>query len=730
MTLTPRQAAVRSSFSKAKTSGDVRYTTESITESYGSLVFGDAAQRKHLPRDIYKRLRRTISQGETLDPSIADSVANGMKDWAVSHGATHYSHWFQPMTGATAEKQDSFIAPTGEGLAVLEFSGKELTQGEPDASSFPSGGIRATFEARGYTAWDPTSPAFLRHTPNGVTLTIPTAFCSYTGEALDTKTPLLRSGEALDRSARRLLELLREKGEERPSRVFANVGPEQEFFLVRRELFGLRPDLMATGRTLFGAPPPKGQEQDDHYFATTPGSVMAFMQELERSLWRLGIPIKTRHNEVAPCQFEMAPIYESVTMASDHNMLMMDLLYEISERHGFKCLLHEKPYRGLNGSGKHNNYSIGDNLGNNMLDPGDDPQSNQRFLVFLTALIIAVHRHQDLLRASIAYAGNDHRLGANEAPPAIISIFLGSDLQAVVNNLIKKENGMNQSGGSLNLGPDVLPNLRRDSTDRNRTSPFAFTGNKFEFRALGSSQSITAPNYILNTIVAEALDELADELEALPKDKRDNAAVTEILRTKLKEHEAILFTGDNYSEDWHAEAKRRGLHNLMDTPSALALVNDEKNLALFERYRVLSRREWLSRTDIFAESYEKKLRVEARVALYMASTLFMPAAMRSQRRVAESINATRKAAPELPLSVQERNLKVVSELISDLQDSIDSLRSELAKHTTEDAVEAAADCRDRFIPLMEAIRAKVDQLEGLVADDLWPIPKYRELLML
>lgn len=730
MTLTPRQVAVRNGFSKTQSSGDVRYTEDVITETYGSLVFGDAAQRKHLPRDVYKRLRRTISQGETLDPSIADAVANGMKDWAVAHGATHYSHWFQPMTGATAEKQDSFIAPTGEGTAVLEFSGKELTQGEPDASSLPSGGVRTTFEARGYTAWDPTSPAFLRHTPNGVTLTIPTAFCSWTGEALDTKTPLLRSGEALDGAARRVLELLRQKGDPRPSRVFANVGPEQEFFLVRRELWGLRPDLMATGRTLFGAAPPKGQEQDDHYFATTPSSVMGFMQDLERSLWRLGIPIKTRHNEVAPCQFEMAPIFESVTMATDHNMLMMDLLYEIAARHGFKCLLHEKPYAGLNGSGKHNNYSIGDDLGNNMLDPGEDPESNRRFLVFLTALIAAVHRHQDLLRASIAFAGNDHRLGAHEAPPAIISIFLGSDLQAVVEDLITEQKTKAAANHNLDLGPDVLPNLRRDSTDRNRTSPFAFTGNKFEFRALGSSQSITFPNYVLNTIVAEALDELADKIEGIAKADRTNDGLKAILRETLKEHQAVLFPGDNYSEEWHAEAEKRGLLNLKDTPSALAKLNDEKNLALFEKYEVLTRREWKSRTEIHAEAYEKKLRVEARVALDMATTMFMPAALRAQRRTAEAINAARQASGELNLSVQERHLKTVSQLICDLHDAIEQLRAELAAETPADPIETAADCRDRFIPLMNTMRSHVDKLEGLIADDLWPIPKYRELLNL
>jgi glutamine synthetase len=729
MTLTPRQAAVRAISSDSQAEGDVRYTEDSITETYGSLVFGDNAQRKHLPRDVYKRLRRTIHQGEKLDASIADSVANGMKDWAVSHGATHYSHWFQPMTGATAEKQDSFITPTGSGTAILEFSGKELTQGEPDASSLPSGGIRATFEARGYTAWDPTSPAFLRHTPNGVTLTIPTAFCSWTGDALDTKTPLLRSGVALDRAARRLLEHLRQPGEERASRVFANIGPEQEFFLVNRELFYLRPDLMACGRTLFGAPPPKGQEQDDHYFATTPSRVMALMQSLERKLWQLGIPIKTRHNEVAPGQYEMAPIYEGVTVASDHNMLMMDLLHEVSDEYGFRCLLHEKPYQGLNGSGKHDNYSIGDDLGNNMLDPGDDPQENQRFMVFLTALIAAVDRHQDLLRASIAYAGNDHRLGANEAPPAIISIFLGSDLQAVVDAIIAGKSAANDSSQSLHLGVDALPFIPRDTTDRNRTSPFAFTGNKFEFRALGSSQSIAYPNYILNTIVAEALDDLSAAIEALPKDGRDPAAIQSILRASLTEHQKILFTGDNYSDEWEAEAERRGLLNLRNTPDALARLNDAKNVELFAHYKVLSKREWLSRTEIVAEAYQEKLRVESRVAIDMAATLFIPAAMRAQKKTADAILATREAAPGLDLGVQIRHLTRITELHSELQAGIDDLRAQLALDAHFDSpIDEAAACRDTLIPAMDKLRSAVDQLEALVADDLWPIPKYRELL--
>ena len=519
------------------------------------------------------------------------------------------------------------------------------------------------------------------------------------------------------------------KCEARPGRVLSNVGPEQEFFLVDRELYYLRPDLAATGRTLFGAAPPKGQEQDDHYFATTPVRVMAFMQHLERRLWKLGIPIKTRHNEVAPGQFEMAPIYEPVTVASDHNMLMMDLLHETAERHGFKCLLHEKPYRGLNGSGKHNNYSVGDDLGNNMFDPGDDPKENQRFMVFLTALIAAVDDHQDLLRASIAFAGNDHRLGANEAPPAIISIFLGSDLQQIIDDLIDEQAPKGPTGEVMHLGVDTLPGIRRDSTDRNRTSPFAFTGNKFEFRALGSSQSIAFPNYVLNTILAEALDEISDAIEALPADGRDAVAIEAVLRERLTAHKRILFPGDNYSQEWEDEAERRGLLNLRNTPAALARLNDEKNLKLFERYGVLSEREWRSRTEIQAESYHEKLRVEARVMLDMAATLFMPAALRAQKKTADSILAAREALEGLDLGVQERHLRRISELITQMQAAIDALRDLIADDDAgDDPVAATAAARAAFVPAMDALRDAADGLESLVADDLWPIPKYRELL--
>lgn len=729
MTLTPRQAAVRSLAAKATTGERVSIPEESITETYGAFVFNEAAQRKYLPGNVFKKLRRTINQGDTLDPSIADSVANAMKNWAVSHGATHYSHWFQPMTGSTAEKQDSFITPTGTGTAILEFSGKELTQGEPDASSLPSGGIRVTFEARGYTAWDPLSPAFLRHSPNGVTLTIPTAFCSWTGDALDTKTPLLRSNAALDVQARRVLDLISEPGEAPVERVYTNVGAEQEFFLIDRELFYLRPDLMACGRTLFGAAPPKGQEQDDHYFATTPGRVMAFMQDLERRLWQLGIPIKTRHNEVAPAQYEMAPIFESVTVACDHNMLMMDLLHEVARVHGLKCLLHEKPYRGLNGSGKHNNYSVGTDQGHNLLDPGTNPHDNLRFMIFLTALIAAVDKHQDLLRSTVASAGNDHRLGAHEAPPAIISIFMGSDLQGVIEALISGSDQAKLEGGKLHLGVSSLPYLPRDTTDRNRTSPFAFTGNKFEFRAPGSSQSLAYPNYVLNTILAESLEIMAEQIEALPGAERKSGGVQNIIRKTLTQHQRILFPGDNYADAWTAEAEKRGLLNLRDTPSALGVLNTPKNVALFAKYDVLSEREWLSRTAIVSESYMEKLRVEARVAVDMAATLFLPAGLRAQHKTADSLSAARGACKGLNLEVQINHLTKIANLISALQESIDLLRERIANPPAEDDPVAASKLLAAgLIPAMAQLRGVVDSLETLVADDLWPVPKYRELI--
>jgi glutamine synthetase len=728
MSPSPRQAALRQI-----SNVDPRSVTGSssprfnLTEVFGSRVFNDAVQRRRLRPDVYQALRRTIDRGEQLDPTLADAVADAMKDWAVEHGATHFTHWFQPMTGLTAEKHDSFLSPVVEGGAIHAFSGKELIKGEPDASSFPSGGIRATFEARGYTAWDPTSPAFLRVTAFGTTLCIPTAFCSWTGEALDTKTPLLRSCEALDRAARRVLALI----DERPQRVMATVGPEQEYFLVDKELFQLRTDLLVSGRSLLGARPPKGQELEDHYFAATPSRVLDFMMDLERELWQLGVPVKTRHAEVAPHQFELAPLYEQVSIATDHNMLTMELMQTVAERHGLACLLHEKPFAGVNGSGKHNNWSLADDRGANLLDPGNTPHDNLRFMLCLTAVIRAVDRHQDLLRASIAHAGNDHRLGANEAPPAIISIFLGSELEEVVETVVSSGQAKARARGHLQLGVSTLPPIPADTTDRNRTSPFAFTGNKFEFRAVGSSQTIAYPNMMINTAVAEAFDHLADEIEKRTRDSKDRAAaIQEVIKETLTQHKRILFNGDNYSGEWEREAERRGLLNLRDTPQALAQLDSEKNLALFEKYAVLSRRELAARSRIFFSAYVHRIGVEALTMQQMAATAVLPAALGYQKAVADSINATRTAAPKADLREQEELLGAVSTSIGRLRAAIEHLRK--THHDTEEKggepSAQAVHCRDQVLPAMADLRAHADRLESMIDDALWPLPKYHELL--
>ena len=727
MSLTPRQSAVRA-IASGSLAPEPRPTQKTpLPQLFGSNVFGDAAQRKRLPREVYRRLRRTIENGEQLDPSIADTVANAMKDWAIERGATHFTHWFQPMTGLTAEKHDSFLTPTRDGGAILEFSGSELIRGEPDASSFPSGGLRATFEARGYTAWDPNSPAFLRETTYGSTLTIPTAFAAWTGEALDTKTPLLRSCEALDKQARRLLGLL---GDADVQRVVATVGPEQEYFLIDREFYYLRPDLVSCGRSLFGARPPKGQELEDHYFGATPQRVLAFMMDLEHELWRLGIPIRTRHAEVAPSQFEMAPIYEQASVATDHNMLTMELLQLVAERHGLKCLLHEKPFVGVNGSGKHNNWSLADQNGNNLLDPGQTPHENVVFTVFLTAIIRAVDRHQDLLRASIAYAGNDHRLGANEATPAIISIFLGAELEGVVDALVRGTSPQVLGRGKeMKLGVTTLPHLPRDTSDRNRTSPFAFTGTKFEFRALGSSQSIAYPNIFLNTAVAESLDHLATELE---RRGATLSSIQTLVRETLAAHQRIIFSGDNYSREWQEEAERRGLLNLRDTPSALGKLTASKNLELFERYEVFSRRETESRSHVLHEAYVHRMGVEALSMKNVGSTQILPAALRYQKTVADSIQSARAASSAVDTSDQEALLCTVAETACRLKSALDRL-GELRDRADEighDAAAKAAFYRDEVAPAMERVRAHGDALELLVDDDLWPLPKYRELLFI
>ena len=683
---------------------------------FGLDVFSPAVQRQRLPRDVFRRLQQTLARGEILDTSLADAVAQAMKDWALERGATHYTHWFQPLTGSTAEKHDSFYAPTGEGTALAEFSGKELIQGEPDASSFPTGGIRATFEARGYTAWDPTSPAFILENPNGALLCIPTAFASWTGEALDHKIPLLRSMDALSTSAIRALRLL---GDHSAHRVFTTVGPEQEYFLIDEQYYFERPDLITTGRTLFGAKPPKGHELDDHYFGSMPERILACMLETERELGKLGIPVKTRHNEVAPNQYEIAPVFENSNVGSDHQQLTMQVMQNVARRYGLVCLLHEKPFAGVNGSGKHNNWSMGTDTGKNLLEPGDTPHDNLEFLFFCAAVIQAVNKYQGLLRASIASPGQDHRLGANEAPPAIISIFLGAELEKVFGAIERGEAGESTPGSFLGLGTPVLPPLPMHGGDRNRTSPFAFTGNKFEFRALGSSMSLSFPNTVLNTIVAEAIDELAGELEAaLNGGASLEDALEPILQRSYAANKQIVFGGDNYSEEWHAEAERRGLLNLQATPDALPYLVRDDTVALFSHYGVLSERELESRYEVFLEQYVTKLNIEAETAATIARTMLLPAAARYH---AELLGA------QLTELAGE-----TSDLIDAFVDAIRGLESaNLAENQPHDDLLAHAKyMHDTVVPAMEEVRAAADRLEKIVADDLWPLPKYSEILFI
>jgi glutamine synthetase len=691
------------------------YLESAGADIYGQYVFNDAAQRQYLAKPIYQKLRRTIEGREPFDPAIVDAVAHAVKEWAMAHGATHYTHWFVPMTGSTAEKHDSFLAPNGEGKTIAEFSGKLLVQGEPDASSFPSGGIRATFEARGYTAWDVTSPIFLQVEPNGVTLTIPTGYVSYTGEALDHKIPLLRSQEALGKQALRVLKWF---GNTSAKRVYTTIGPEQEYFLVDRRLAEQRPDLLLTGRTLFGAPSPKGQELEDQYFGSIRERILAFMMDLDRELWRLGIPAKTRHNEVAPAQFEMAPVFEPTSVGSDHNMIVMQMMRRLAPRHGLAFLIHEKPFAGINGSGKHNNWSMSTDEGENLLDPGSDPHANAQFLAFLVAVIRAVNEHADILRASIADAGQDHRLGANEAPPAIMSIFLGSQLEDVVSQLEQGAASASKQGGSVALGATSLPELPKDATDRNRTSPFAFTGNKFEFRAVGSSAPIYWPQTVLNTAVADSLSTLADELEQLKPG--DFAGLTAILSGVVKGNKQVLFEGNNYSEEWHAEAARRGLPNNATTPDALPSLTTEKAKGLFTRFGVLTERELEARADIAWERYVKVGTIEASAALDIAKTMIVPAVAAYLGR----LNGGTASSRGLGRICQE-----VSELADRLVDRIEDL--EHAQHALHEAGSTRAEARavvQTVIPAQAALREVVDQLEGYVADDLWPLPKYRELL--
>jgi glutamine synthetase len=711
--MTARKNAV-AAIATQKVDSTANYLEHAGEDIYGSYVFGDEAQRQYLPKPVYKKLRRTIEGAEKFDSSIADSVAQGMKEWAMAHGATHYTHWFVPLTGATAEKHDSFLNPAGDGRTIAEFTGKVLIQGEPDASSFPSGGIRATFEARGYTVWDVTSPTFLQVEPNGVTLTIPTAFVSYTGEALDQKLPLLRSQEAVGKQAMRILKWF---GNTTTNRVFTTIGPEQEYFLVDRRLAELRSDLILTGRTLFGAPSPKGQELEDQYFGSIRERMLAFMMDFDRELWRVGIPAKTRHNEVAPAQFELAPMFEATTVGSDHNMLLMSLMRKIALRHGLAALLHEKPFRGVNGSGKHNNWSMATDDGENLLDPGKTPHANAQFLTFLAATLRAVSLHADLLRASVADAGNDHRLGANEAPPAIVSVFLGEQLNDIVEQLVKGPASSSKQGGHLELGVTTLPVLPKDATDRNRTSTFAFTGNKFEFRAVGSSVPIYWPQTVLNTIAAESIEFIADKLDKLKVG--DFAGLTKILSEIIKEHKTVLFDGNGYAEEWHAEAAKRGLPNLKSTVDALPALQSEKAKKLFPKFGVLSERELESRYEVAWERYVKVQNIEANATVDIAKTQILPAVV--------------KYLGELAAASKSKGAGKVADKVAALADTlvekIDALvaAQEAAHHAGSVHAEAKA-FKEKVIPAQDAVREAADQLEALVSDDLWPLPKYRELL--
>ena len=696
---------------------------QSVTEIFGTNVFNDAVMKERLPKKVYQELKKTIENGETLNPDIADTVAQAMMEWAVEKGATHYTHWFQPMTGITAEKHDAFINPTSDGKVILEFSGKELIKGEPDASSFPSGGLRATFEARGYTAWDCTSPAFVKESPNGVTLCIPTAFCSYTGEALDKKTPLLRSMEAIDKQAMRILKLF---GNTTATKVTTSVGPEQEYFLVDKEKYLKRKDLIFTGRTLFGAMPPKGQEMDDHYFGTIKERIAGFMKELNEELWKLGVTAKTQHNEVAPAQHELAPIYASNNVATDHNQLVMELMKKVADRHGLACLLHEKPFAGVNGSGKHNNWSLVTDDGQNLLDPGKTPHENVQFLLVLAAILRAVDLHADLLRMSAASAGNDHRLGANEAPPAVISVFLGEQLEDVLNQLdTKGEATSSKQGEKMAVGVHTLPEFQKDATDRNRTSPFAFTGNKFEFRMLGSTASIANPNIVLNTIVADVFCEIADKLE---KAEDFDLAVHDLIKEYISEHKRIVFNGNGYSDEWLAEAERRGLPNLTSTVDAIPALITEKSIKVFTKHNVFTETELRSRAEIKFENYAKTINIEALSTLDIAKKQIVPAVMKYQSQLAKDIISLKEVGVDT--SVQKEILdKITAELVK-LQAAIAKLAEVTEKATTleEDIPAQARYYHDEVFAAMQAVREPADVLEMLVAKEAWPFPSYGDLL--
>ena len=694
---------------------------QNIPELYGSLVFNDKVMRSKLPKDMYKALKKTIESGTHLELDVANSVAVAMKEWATDNGATHYTHWFQPMTNVTAEKHDSFISPTGDGQVIMDFSGKELVKGEPDASSFPSGGLRATFEARGYTAWDPTSPAFIK---DG-TLYIPTAFCSYSGEALDKKTPLLRSMQTLDKEATKLLHII---GNKDVKHVNTTVGPEQEYFLVDKELYKQRKDLVFCGRTLIGAPAPKGQEMEDHYFGALKPRVAAYMHDLDVELWKLGIPAKTKHNEVAPAQHELAPVFDTTNVAVDHNQLTMEVMKKVADKHGLVCLLHEKPFEGINGSGKHNNWSMITDTGVNILDPGKTPAENTQFLIFLTAVIKAVDEYADVLRISVASAGNDHRLGANEAPPAVVSVFLGDELTEVLKSIENDEYFAGSRAVQMDIGAKVLPHFVKDNTDRNRTSPFAFTGNKFEFRMLGSEASVANPNIILNTAVAECVHQFAEQLKNVPEDKMEDA-IHELIKKTIIDHKRVIFNGNGYTDEWIEEATKRGLFNLKSTPDALPQWIADKNIELFTKYHIFTKEEIESRYEIWLESYSKILNIESNTMVEMVQKDFLPSVFAYIDKVAATAVAKKSVVSDVSTASEGKLIKELSQLADEISTGLETLKADTAKAlATEDPLANAKAYQTVVLSDMDELRKSVDAAETLIPDALLPYPTYDKLL--
>ena len=695
---------------------------QNIPELYGSLVFNDKVMRSKLPKDMYKALKKTIESGTHLELDVANSVAVAMKEWATENGATHYTHWFQPMTNVTAEKHDSFISPTGDGQVIMDFSGKELVKGEPDASSFPSGGLRATFEARGYTAWDPTSPAFIK---DG-TLYIPTAFCSYSGEALDKKTPLLRSMQTLDKEATKLLHII---GNKDVKHVNTTVGPEQEYFLVDKELYKQRKDLVFCGRTLIGAPAPKGQEMEDHYFGALKPRVAAYMHDLDVELWKLGIPAKTKHNEVAPAQHELAPVFDTTNVAVDHNQLTMEVMKKVADKHGLVCLLHEKPFEGINGSGKHNNWSMSTDTGVNLLDPGKTPAENTQFLVFLVAVIKAVDDYADLLRVSVASAGNDHRLGANEAPPAIVSIFLGDELTDVLKSIENDTFFSNKHAVQMDIGAKVLPHFIKDTTDRNRTSPFAFTGNKFEFRMLGSAASVANPNIVLNTAVAEVLAEFSAALKDVPEEEMENA-VHALLKKTIEEHKRIIFNGNGYTDEWVEEAEKRGLYNLKTTPDALPHFIAEKNIALFTKHGIFTKEELFSRYEIWLENYYKTINIESNTLAEMIQKQVIPSVYTYVEKLADTAAAKKSVVADISVASEAALISKLSTLADTMAKDLETLKADTAKAlaSSDDVLACSKAYQETVLEDMETLRKSADEAEALIPDELLPYPTYDELL--